>query len=66
VDILDAYSTTKNKTVRSLFGGVGSDVFSSSLASGLFPSTASITSLDISTFNTFATGTRISLYGIKG
>jgi hypothetical protein len=65
IDIIDAYSTTKNKTVRSLFGATSTDR-SIDLRSGVFRSNASVTSLDISTFNNFASGTRISLYGIKG
>jgi hypothetical protein len=65
IDILDAYSTTKNKTVRSLFGA-SSTANSIDLRSGVFRSTASVTSLDISTFNNFAVNTRFSLYGIRG
>jgi hypothetical protein len=65
IDILDPYSTTKNTTVRSLFGAASTSN-SIDLRSGVFRSTASVTSLDISTFNNFETGTRISLYGIKG
>jgi hypothetical protein len=65
IDILDPYSTTKNTTVRSLFGAASTST-SIDLRSGVFLSTASVTSLDISTFNNFASGTRISLYGIRG
>jgi hypothetical protein len=66
IDFLDAYSTTKNKTVRSLSG------FSDSgravgLYSGVFLSTASITSIAFFPFlNQIAAGSRFSLYGIKG
>jgi hypothetical protein len=67
VDILDAYSTTKNKTLRN-FGGrrPGGDdpiIF----GSGLWRNTGSITSMEITnTAGNFLTGSRFSLYGIKG
>jgi hypothetical protein len=62
MDILDPYSTTKNTTLRILsgFSEIG-------LASGLFNSTASLTQIQIfSTSGDLLTGTRMSLYGIKG
>jgi hypothetical protein len=67
VDILDAYSTTKNKTTRTL-SGVSNDAPRISLSSGLWASTSSITSITIGRSgggNMFA-GSRYSLYGIKG
>jgi len=68
-DILDPYSTTKNTTVRSLSGrvvGGGEDRIA--LNSGLWNSTASVTSITLLPTGGFnwVSGTRMSLYGIKG
>ena len=62
-DILDAYSTTKNKTTRALAG-----VTEIRLSSGLWANTASITSVTLSPEfgSLFIAGSRFSLYGIKG
>jgi hypothetical protein len=69
VDILDAYSTTKNKTIRSL-GGIASTQSNISLMSGNYRSLTAISSItildEISSGNSFLTGSRFSLYGIKG
>jgi hypothetical protein len=65
VDILDAYSTTKNKTVRSLYGvedGSGYITFTS----GLFNSTSAIDSIQVNAPSAFAIGSRFSIYGIRG
>jgi hypothetical protein len=67
VDILDAYSTTKNKTTRTL-SGVSNDSPRVGISSGLWASTSSITSITIGRNgggDIFA-GSRFSLYGIKG
>jgi hypothetical protein len=66
LDILDSYSTTKNKTIRTLYGQ--RDGFETiNLYSGLWANTSSTTSLSFTAFsNNFAIGTRFSLYGIKG
>jgi hypothetical protein len=72
-DLLDPYSTTKNKTLRTLSGqtaqsagGFGGTFLN--LYSTLFMSTSSVTSLAF--FPRFGTnwvaGTRFSLYGIRG
>ena len=66
IDILDAYSTTKNKTIRTFVGAV-SAVNEIQIASGAFRNTASITSITILVASgNIATGSRFSLYGIKG
>ncbi len=65
IDILDYAKTTKNKTVRYLNGLAGTYP-RVRLGSGLWSSTAAITSLSLYNANTFMTGTRVSLYGIKG
>jgi hypothetical protein len=65
MDILDAFSTTKNKTTRNL-GGVATGVVS--LDSGLWRSTSAITTISLlpQVGTNFLTGSRFSLYGIKG
>jgi hypothetical protein len=65
-DILDAYSTTKNKTVRTL-AGYGGSVNSIQMTSGHRRSTDSTTSIQVfSRSGSFIAGSRFSLYGIKG
>jgi hypothetical protein len=67
VDIADYASSTKNKTVRT-FSGFDSNSANSvvGLFSGLWMNTNAITSIEIGTFQAFAAGTSIALYGIKG
>jgi hypothetical protein len=66
VDILDAYSTTKNKVFRALSGHVTGDK-RIGLSSMLWRNTNSITELRLQPFDTtFTAGSRFSLYGIKG
>lgn len=65
VDILDPYSASKNKTTRSLSGYQGSPLIR--LYSGLWMSTSAVTALNVSSSATyFLSGTRLSLYGLKG
>jgi hypothetical protein len=65
VDILDPYSTTKNKTLRGLGGFSSSNI---ALRSGSWASTSSVTDITCLSFNgaNWVTGSRFSLYGIKG
>jgi hypothetical protein len=64
VDFLDPYSTTKNKTVRSLNGFAGNWI---ALHSVLHMSTSAVSSIELIGQNgNLAIGTRVSLYGIKG
>jgi hypothetical protein len=67
-DILDAYSTTKNKTVRFMTArNVGGGEDRIGLSSGLWMNTSSVTSITVlpsGGFNWVA-GTRLSLYGIR-
>ena len=67
-DILDAYSTTKNKTTRALSDsrGDGSSVFIQ-LISGAWFNTSSIANiaLDLEDGGNFVAGSRFSLYGIR-
>jgi len=66
-DILDAFSTTKNKTVRFLGGGSNSGKFIG-LWSSAWRNTNAITSIVLTDndSNNLAIGSRFSLYGIKG
>ena len=66
LDLLDPFDASKNKTVRRLSGNPNTPRVW--LTSGLWISTASITSLEFLSLNAanFVTGTRFSLYGIRG
>jgi hypothetical protein len=73
IDILDFYSTTKNKTVKSLSGTFSADAggFSGKtvqLSSSFRNSTSAISTITLDpVFGTnLVAGTRISLYGIRG
>lgn len=67
VDFQDYASTSKNKTIR-MFSGIDKNGDGNiDLQSSLWVSTTAISSLKIlSTSGGFATGSSISLYGIKG
>lgn len=65
VDILDYANTNKNKTTRALFGYKGSDSWLGLVSSGWY-STSAITSLKLTAGFSFLTGSRFSLYGVKG
>jgi hypothetical protein len=64
-DFLDPYSSTKNKTIRAL---AGSPLTGIGLLSGLVNSTTITSSLTVETYfgANFATGSRFSIYGIRG
>ena len=63
VDILDFASTSKNKTMRALNGSNGEV----SLTSGVWLSTSAVTSLSVRPdAGNYITGSRFSLYGLKG
>jgi hypothetical protein len=70
IAILDPYSTTKNKTIRTLIGNPNIESGSRvGLSSGLWANTASVTSITLALQNVdtlFVSGSRFSLYGIKG
>jgi len=61
IDILDPYSTTKNKTLRA-FSRNSAEV---ALSSGLYINTAALTSIELGAFYPLQSGSRISLYGVK-
>lgn len=66
VDILDYTNTNKYKTLRSLYGLDLNGSGNVGLLSGLWMNTTAISSIVVGTFNTFASGTSIALYGVKG
>lgn len=68
IDILDYASTTKNKTVRSVFGSDRNGTGKILLASGLVQTTSAITSIyfDLPSTNVFSPESSFALYGIKG
>lgn len=68
IDILDAFSTSKNKVARQLGGrhADGVSIYQIYLRSGIWLSTAAIT--DISLYprtQSFGSGSRFSLYGVR-
>jgi hypothetical protein len=64
IDLLDAFDTNKNKTLRAMTGA--NTVVT--LGSVLYGTTSATTSLEFTAFSgtNFLTGSRFSLYGIKG
>jgi hypothetical protein len=66
LDILDAFSTSKNKTTRALMGALGS-VNEIHLTSGNWRNLSAVTSITLSSpSSAIQTGSRFSLYGSKG
>lgn len=67
ISILDYSSTTKNKTIRGLYGKVVTSLYTIALRSGLWANTAAVTQITFQMQSgTMGTGSRFSLYGIKG
>lgn len=64
IDILDAYQTTKFKTIRTLGGQQGYSIVN--LSSGAWRNTAAISSVTLFSENSdsFAEGSRFSIYGV--
>ena len=66
IDLLDTYAT-KNKTFRALSGSTGTNQNRIDLHSGLWMNTTSVTSWNIRPeAGSYVTGSRFSLYGIRG
>lgn len=67
-DILDAFSTTKNKTQRSLSGAVDTSYKNIRMTSGAWNNSASAVStiLLYPDAGNFIAGSRFSLYGVRG
>lgn len=67
IDVLDYSATTKNKTIKALTTYSASGVYRVALASGLFSSTSAVSSLSLTPgAGQLKSGSRFSLYGIKG
>jgi hypothetical protein len=67
IDILDAFSQTKNTTIRSLNGTSNGNISTVTLNSGLFVNTNPIDSITLTPSSVlFAVNSRFSIYGIKG
>ena len=74
IDILDPFETTKNKTIRSLSGGVNANISNVQresnvgLWSGAWRNTAAISSIhfQFDAGQKWMNGTRVSLYGLRG
>jgi hypothetical protein len=66
IDILDSFSTTKNKTLRSLSGSTNDNRIT--LFSGSYRSTSALSQITLfpAVSGSFVTGCRFSLYGIRG
>lgn len=63
VDVLDYTNTNKNKTTRTLYGQIGTNM-AATLSSGVYLSTSAVTSLTFSlSGGNFQIGSRFSLYG---
>ena len=67
VDILDAFNTSKYKTIRSLGGSDANGAGTVALSSALWQNTNAITDISISTngYGDFLQYTQIALYGVK-
>lgn len=67
IDLLDPFSTSKNKTSRSFRGGTGGTGSVVYLVSGAWFSTSAVTSIKLTgRSNNLGVGSRFSLYGLKG
>lgn len=67
IDLVDVFSNSKNKTIRSFSGNHSNDPVIS-FRSGLWMSTAPVTSITLDSWITanLVAGTRVSIYGIRG
>tara|TARA_R110000803_G_scaffold145228_1_gene211062 strand:- start:718 stop:1077 length:360 start_codon:yes stop_codon:yes gene_type:complete len=66
-EILDFSSTSKNTTVRTLWGAASSSSPLVGMYSNLYNSTTAVTSLSVSSaYGNLNAGSRFSLYGSKG
>jgi hypothetical protein len=67
IDVLDAFSTTKNKTVRSLGGYADNSGRDVGLSSGFYLSTSAVNRIDLLGLfsSNFIAGSRFSLYGMR-
>jgi hypothetical protein len=67
VDILDAFETTKNKTGRSFYGAATAGSKWMGIMSHNWRSTSAVTSIKLAAgAQSFQSGSRIAIYGLKG
>jgi hypothetical protein len=67
VDVIDYADTTKNKTIRAMYGlDVNGGASEIDLNSVLWMSTTAINRIDIFAGTNFTSGSSFALYGIKG
>jgi hypothetical protein len=68
MDILDSYTTSKNKTVRILAGRVVGGQMGIHIGSGFLNSTSAISSVEVypDGGHSWVSGCRFSIYGVKG
>lgn len=66
MSIADAFSTTKNKTIRSLYSATESTGSRVELTSGGWFQTAAVSTITLSAIGSFVSGSRFSIYGLKG
>ena len=68
VDILDAFSSSKNTTIRAFTARIGSDPIFVGLQSGSYQNTNSVSSINwvVDSGSNFVAGSRFSLYGSRG
>jgi hypothetical protein len=67
IDLLDPFSSSKNKTMKSIGGVVDPNSLTVAFSSGLWASTAATTTLLLAASGgSYVAGSRFSLYGIRG
>jgi hypothetical protein len=67
ISILDFSNTNKNTTTRTISGTHNPNESAVVLQSGMWNNTAAVTSIELaSAFGNYVSGTRFSLYGIRG
>jgi hypothetical protein len=66
VDVLDAFSTNKNKTIRALGGADTNGGGVIDFVSGLWAQTSAVTSIVLTSSQTISQYSSFALYGIKG
>jgi len=65
VDLLDVFSTSKNKTIRSFLGYDANGSGAVYIRSGVWQNTAAVTSISLIANDNFTTASTFALYGIK-
>jgi len=66
IDILDPFSSSKNTNFKCLWGRLPNGDDTIAFGSGVYLSTAALSTIDFTNTANFVAGTRFSLYGIKG